>query len=54
MWWMVGFEAGISASVDGFSVDFGDQCHLFSDDQNIQVWNHTIWLYFHSELAEKP
>jgi hypothetical protein len=32
---MVRFEVEISASVDGFPVDFDDHCHLSPDDQNI-------------------
>jgi hypothetical protein len=32
---MVRFEVEISASVGGFPVDLGGQCHLFPDDQNI-------------------
>jgi hypothetical protein len=51
---VVRIEAEISASVGGFSVDFGCQCHLLPDDQNIQERNRTIWLYFHGELDEKP
>jgi hypothetical protein len=47
---MVIVEAEISASLDGFPVDFGDQCRLFAEDQHIQKENHTIWLYFHSQL----
>jgi hypothetical protein len=38
---MVGFEAEISASVSGVSVDFGGQCRLFPDDENIQKTNRT-------------
>jgi hypothetical protein len=41
MWWMVRFEAEISASVGGFSINFHDLCHPFPDDQNIQKRNHT-------------
>jgi hypothetical protein len=36
--------------VSGVSVDFGGQCRLFPDDENIQKTNRTAWLYFHSEL----
>jgi hypothetical protein len=39
---MVRFEVEILASVDGFLVDFGDQCHLFPDDENIQKGNCTV------------
>jgi hypothetical protein len=31
----VGIEVEISTSVGGFSVDFGGQCHLLLDDENI-------------------
>jgi hypothetical protein len=34
-------EVEIMASVGGFSVDFGGQCCLLPDDQNIQERNHT-------------
>jgi hypothetical protein len=50
MWQMVRLEVEILTSVGGFPVDFGGQCHLFPDDQNIQTGNHTVSLYFHSEL----
>jgi hypothetical protein len=43
MWQMIRFETGISASVGGFSLDFGDQCHLFPYGQNIQE-RSTVWL----------
>jgi hypothetical protein len=39
MWQMVRIEVQILASVGGFSVDFGGQCHLFLDDQ--KEGNHT-------------
>jgi hypothetical protein len=39
---MVRFEVEMSASVGGFSVDFGDQCRTFPDDQNIQKRNRTV------------
>jgi hypothetical protein len=39
---MVRFEVEILASVSGFSVDFGGQCHLFPEDQNILKKNHTV------------
>jgi hypothetical protein len=39
---MITFEAEILISVDGFSVDFGGQCHLFPDNQNIQKMKHTV------------
>jgi hypothetical protein len=39
---MVRFEAELSAGVEGFSINFGGQCHPFSDDQNIQKRNHTV------------
>jgi hypothetical protein len=54
MWRMVRIDVEISASVDGFSVDFGGQCRLFPDDQNVQKRNRTVWLYFHSELDGRP
>jgi hypothetical protein len=44
----------ISASVGGFAVDFGGQCRLLPDDQNIQDSDRTAWFYFHSELDGKP
>jgi hypothetical protein len=49
-----GFEIEISASVDGFSVTFGGQCHPVPDDQNIQKRNRTVSPYFHSELDGRP
>jgi hypothetical protein len=52
MQYMVTSETEISANVGGVSADFGGQCHLFPDDQNIQKRNHTVWLYFYSELDE--
>jgi hypothetical protein len=33
---MVRVEVKVSASVDGFSVNFHGQCRLFPDDKNIQ------------------
>jgi hypothetical protein len=42
MWQMDRFEVEISASVGGFSVNFIDQCHLFSDGQNIQKMEHIV------------
>jgi hypothetical protein len=39
MWQMVGFEAELSAGVDGFSINFGGQWHPFPDDQHIQKSN---------------
>jgi hypothetical protein len=36
MWQMVRVEAEMPASVGGFPVDFGGQCCLFPDDQNIK------------------
>jgi hypothetical protein len=38
---MVRVEVEISASVDRFPVDFGDQCRLFPDGQNIKKGNRT-------------
>jgi hypothetical protein len=52
MWRMVRFEVEVSASVGGFSVDFGGQCRLFSDDRKIQKRNRTDC--FHSELDGRP
>jgi hypothetical protein len=43
----------LSASVGGFSVDFGGQCCLSSDDQSIQERGRTAWLYLHCELDMK-
>jgi hypothetical protein len=40
---MVRVEVEISASVVGFPVDFGGQCHLFPDDQNIHKDNLDIY-----------
>jgi hypothetical protein len=40
--------------VSGFPVNFGDRCHLFPDDQNIQKGYPTVWLYLHSELDGRP
>jgi hypothetical protein len=51
---MVRFEVEISAGVSGFLVDFGGQCRLSPDDQNIQKGNRTIWLYLHSEREGRP
>jgi hypothetical protein len=42
MQWIVRFEVEVLASVGGFSVDFGGQCCLFPDDQNVQKRNCTI------------
>jgi hypothetical protein len=42
MWWMVRFEVEKSACVSGFPVNFGDRCHLFPDDQNIQKGYPTV------------
>jgi hypothetical protein len=42
MWQMVRVEFEILASVGGFPVDFGGQCRLFPDDQNIKKGNHTL------------
>jgi hypothetical protein len=42
MRWMVRFEVEICASVGGFSVDFGGQCHVFTDNQNIQKRNFIV------------
>jgi hypothetical protein len=43
---MVGVEVEISASMDGFPVDFGGQCHPLSDDQNIQKReSHSLTLF---------
>jgi hypothetical protein len=39
MWRMVRVEVEISASVGGSPVDFGDQCRLYPDDENIQKRN---------------
>jgi hypothetical protein len=39
---MVRVEVEVSASVGGFPVDFGGQCRLFPDDQNIQKRNRTV------------
>jgi hypothetical protein len=36
MWPMVRIEVEISASVCGLSVDYGGQCHLIRDEQNVQ------------------
>jgi hypothetical protein len=33
---IVRFEAEVSASVGGFSVNYGGQCLSYPDDQNIQ------------------
>jgi hypothetical protein len=41
---MVRIEVEISASVGGFSVEFGGQCRLLSADQNIQERNYSAWL----------
>jgi hypothetical protein len=51
---MVRIEAEISASVGGFAVDFGGQCRLPLDDQNIQDKDRPAWLYFHGELDGRP
>jgi hypothetical protein len=55
MRWMDRVEVEISASVTmcGFSVDFGGQCDLLPDDQNIQERNH-IFRLFHGELDRWP
>jgi hypothetical protein len=46
MRWMVGVEVEISASVDGFPVDFDGQRHPFSDDDNIQKReSHSLTLF---------
>jgi C1A family cysteine protease len=39
---MVRFEVEISASVGGFSVNFGGQCHAFLDDHDFQKRNHAV------------
>jgi hypothetical protein len=39
---MLGVEVEISASVGGFPVNFGGQCHPFSDGQNNQKTNHNV------------
>jgi hypothetical protein len=39
---MVRVEVEMSVSVGGFPVDFGGQCRLFPDDQNIQEGNRTL------------
>jgi hypothetical protein len=49
MWWMVKFEVERLASVGGFSLNFGGQCCLFADGQDIQK----MGLYFHVELDER-
>jgi hypothetical protein len=49
----VRFEVEISDSIGWLSEDFGGQCHLFPDDQDIQKWNHTVGLYFHNELDRR-
>jgi hypothetical protein len=38
---MATIEVQVSTSVDVFSADFGGQCHLFPDDQNIHKRKHT-------------
>jgi hypothetical protein len=38
---MVKIEVEIWAIVGVFSMDFGDQCSLFPDDQNIQKRTYT-------------
>jgi hypothetical protein len=42
---MVRSEVEISASVGGFSVNFGGQCRLVSDDLKIQKRNRTVRLF---------
>jgi hypothetical protein len=49
MWRMVRTEVEILVSVVWFSVDFGGQCRLLPDDQNIQLeWRllgcYAMWL----------
>jgi hypothetical protein len=39
---MVRIEVEMLPSVVEFSLHFGGQCHLLSDDQNIQERNHII------------
>jgi hypothetical protein len=51
---MVRIEVEISANVGGCSVDFGGQCRLHPDDQNIQERNLTVWPYVHGELYGRP
>jgi hypothetical protein len=44
---MVRFEVEFSASVRGFSLNFGGQCPLFPDDQIIQrriALSHSLYL----------
>jgi hypothetical protein len=42
MWQMVRVAVSISASVGGFLVEFGGQCHLFPYAQNIKKGSHTV------------
>jgi hypothetical protein len=42
VWQMVTIEVEMSASVGGFSVDFGVQRRLLPDDQNMQESNRTV------------
>jgi hypothetical protein len=51
---MVRVEVEVSAIVGGFPVDFGGQCRLFPDNQNMKKGNCTVWLYFHDELDGRP
>jgi hypothetical protein len=39
---MVRVEVEVPASVGGFPVDFGGQCRLFPDDQNIKKDNRNV------------
>jgi hypothetical protein len=48
MWQMVRTEVEITASMGGFSVDFGGHCRLLPDGQTTQERNHTD--YLHGEL----
>jgi hypothetical protein len=50
---MVRFELEMLAGVGDFSVNFGGQCHLFPDDQNI-VKGITLSDSFHNELDGGP
>jgi hypothetical protein len=46
---MVSFEVEIFACVGGLPVEFGGQCRLYPDCQNIQKGNHTL-----CELDRRP
>jgi hypothetical protein len=45
MWQMVRIETEISASVGGLSLDFGRQCRLLPDHENIQERNAARCFY---------